>query len=378
MTFSDRLLRLFAFAPADEPAGPTQEDIDKSGEPTPDELGLRETAIDLTPEDLEKAGVEPEAPKPEDINRDPTTGEKRKNRRPATQRIGELTGKVRERDEALAAANSELARVNAEKADLARQKEEAEKTGFIFYEQSARANADKAKRAYKEAVDSGDSDAMANAQELIAKHQAEIAQIEAYKARQPAEPDQRQQRQQPQQRQPTQRQQPTQVAPEVVSWVSQNPWFEPPTADRPNPDFDEEMHDDVSAFANRIERRYKREGKENLIGSKAYFDELDAYARHEFPDAFEDAPAPRTPANSKLPAMNAGRQNVAAPSRTSGSMPGNQPGSPTRVTLSAEERALARKLGMKHPNGKPYSDAEHERAFALSKVKLIAQDATAE
>lgn len=151
------------------------------------------------------------------------------------------------------------------------------------------------------------------------------------------------------------------LEPRTRDWISKNTWFQPQS-----PDFDAEMHEEATIYARRIERRYKAEGRADEIGSAAYFKEIDRHVRTEFPDAFDDKPAPK----KATPKMK--RDTTVAPVARSGG--GDAPVKRTaKVTLSPAERQFARNMAAsgayRKPNGQRMTDAEAEKYHAAFMLK---------
>lgn len=246
----------------------------------------------------------------------------------------------------------------------------ADRAALANYERAVNAEEKLAAQELRDAIASGDPDKQAEAQTRVAKVAAERTNLDAWKAQQPkpktkpaAATDQRRERQPDQRREP-------EVHPQVKAWVADNPWFEQGSAD-----FDPEMHEFAVTAARQVELRYARAGKADKIGSSPeYFADVDKLVRSEFPDYFAD----ETPPTRDVPPMTrSGVSNVAPVSRSGGAIsPGGAP-SPTRVTLSADERRMAHSLAdsgaITHPDGKRMTHAEAEKHYAVQKYKTQTQ-----
>ncbi len=127
-----------------------------------------------------------------------------------------------------------------------------------------------AKRAYKEAYESGDSERMFEAQQQISQMEVERQKYTAAKAR--AE-QQKVQVQQPEA--PAQTQQPAaqRVDPRAQSWAEKNEWF------------GEDMVMTAASFA--IDKQLREEGFDP--SSDEYYSEVDGRMRKEFPHKFQTA-----------------------------------------------------------------------------------------
>lgn len=198
----------------------------------------------------------------------------------------------------------------------------------VFIEQSKSSAAmelEAAKKKLKEAFESGDSDALVDAQEQVAKAtlrmdktanlQPIVAEEDNFK---PAQP------------QPT-----TKALPQKTQrWVESNKdWF----------GVDEEM----TMAAMGIDKKLQREYGSDYIGTDDYFRKVDQTMRKRFPEYFEtqshgddDAPQNKAsePADEEEPPRRASKTSVVAPA--SRSTP------PNRVKLKTSEANIARRLGV--------------------------------
>ena len=182
-----------------------------------------------------------------------------------------------------------------------------------------------AKRKLKEAHENGDFDAVADAQAEIARATASIDRAQFMR---PHEVEERE-------FQPAQPAQPP-LSRRTQAWVDKNSdWW----------GVDEEM----TAAAMGLDKKLARQYGADYIGSKDYFEAIDATMRKRFPEYFEDAqsdeddePPPRKraePVDEEKPQRRASKPaTVVAPA--SRSTP------PNRVKLKASEAAIARRLGI--------------------------------
>jgi hypothetical protein len=215
----------------------------------------------------------------------------------------------RERQEALNAANHLLAE-NRKFKELVNKNQQARHTAVTeFTELKLSA----AKKAYKEAYDAGDSDALADAQQAIT--QATLG-MENAKNFAPAplqeenfEVQTNQQYQQP----------PTDV--KLNNWQRQNSWFGQ----------DEEM----TAAALGLHEKLKRQGA--AIGSDEYYATLDRTMRKRFPENFEDL-EPEVEVEHKEDTPRAKPSTVVAPATRSTA--------PKKIRLKSSQVAIAKKLGL--------------------------------
>lgn len=145
-----------------------------------------------------------------------------------------------------------------------------EKELISTYQNSAEMEVEKAKRNYKEAYDSGDSDRMLEAQEeMIA------ARIKLDKAKN-FQPITLQESENDVKIQVKQNQQPAQMDPKVAAWVSKNQWFVSP-AKKAMRKYAEGVHEE-------LEETYGR----GYVGTDEYFNKIDTEVKRRFPEEFAD------------------------------------------------------------------------------------------
>lgn len=163
-----------------------------------------------------------------------------------------------------------------------------------------------AKRSYKEAFESGDSDRVVETQQAL--QQANIKSMQAQNFRMPAlQEDENSVK--PEQRQV----QPPAADGKAISWQKQNSWF---GQDR-----------SMTAFALGLHEDLRFNGVE--VGSEQYYGELDKTLRKRFPEKFEDQDRPSTRTKPGT---------VVAPAVRSTA--------PVKVRLKQSQVNLARKLGL--------------------------------
>ena len=213
-------------------------------------------------------------------------------------RINRLTQKMREAErreqEAIAFAQG----VKTENDSLKTRVKDLDTHYSSEYEGRVTSQLEAAKRAFKEAYDSGDVDKMAEAQQLMSKITIDQERLRVYRQQQernvevPNEPQQAQQVQQPQQPAPD---------PKAQSWAEKNEWF----------GTDERMT--TSAF---ITHRELVEDEGFDPTSDEYYDELDKRMRRDFPHKFaakDSKPAAQpaqTVAGASRKPKNSGRRSV--------------------------------------------------------------------
>ena len=171
------------------------------------------------------------------------------------------------------------------------------------------AELDKAKAAYKAAYETGDPDALIEAQEKLTMLQNEKMRYENYKP-QPRQ----QQAPQPQYQQPTP--QPNRPSDRALQWAQRNDWFEK----------DSEM----TGYAYGLHEKLVKSGV--APDTEEYYNQIDNAVRRVFPDRFDDVSFEET-----APQRQTG--NVVAPAARSGKKP-------RKVQLTSTQVSLAKRLGL--------------------------------
>ena len=191
---------------------------------------------------------------------------------------------------------------------------------------SAEMEFENAKKRYKEAYESGDSDAVVDAQAEVARATLNLDKVQNMR---PLQVDEKEvQIQQRSTSQPN-------VTPKDQSWMQKNTWF----------GTDSEM----TASALGLHQKLAKEHGAGYVGSDEYYKRVDATMRRRFPEYFDedaqsyedDAPSKKAsePAYEDEPPRRATKPaTVVAPA--SRSTP------PNRIRLKASEAAIARRLGV--------------------------------
>ena len=172
---------------------------------------------------------------------------------------------------------------------------------------------DSAKRQYKEAYESGDADAIVEAQEAIATAKIRADKVANFK------PAPLQQDETPVQVPQTARENPKpQVDQRASTWAEDNTWFGP--------------NDEMTAFALGLHNKLVKDGVDPQ--SDTYYEHIDARMRQVFPEEFDDSEDARPEVESpKKPASNV----VAPATRSTASK---------KITLTRTQVALAKRLGL--------------------------------
>ena len=190
-----------------------------------------------------------------------------------------------------------------------------EKELISTYQNSAEMEIDKAKRNYKEAYDSGDSDRLLEAQEELMKAQLKLDKAKNFKPTvQISENDV----QIPQK----QSQQPAQLDPKVAEWVSKNQWFVDPNR-RAMRKYAEGVHEE-------LEESYGR----SFVGTDEYYKRIDTEVKRRFPEEFADTQNDE----DEKPQRTTKLSTVVAPAKRSTSS--------KKIVLTKSQVALAKKFGL--------------------------------
>ena len=307
--------------------------------------------------DEKEAKGKPEVPEDEDggfdIEIEDDTPPEDRGRKPMKTKVEDVTDdELSEYDERVQARIKKLGKgyhdERRAKEEALREREAAEKLAKQLWEQnrklqeqvslgskayieqsksSAEMEFENAKKRYKEAYESGDADAVVEAQAEVAKATLNLDKVQNMKPLQVEENDV----QIPQRstNQPA-------LTPKDQSWMQTNTWF----------GTDSEM----TASALGLHQKLAKEYGASFVGTDEYYRRVDATMRRRFPEYFsdedsqsqeDDAPSKKAsdPAYEDEPPRRATKPaTVVAPA--SRSTP------PNRVKLKASEAAIARRLGV--------------------------------
>ena len=215
----------------------------------------------------------------------------------------------REQREALKAAEKLMAENKRMKEMIAN----GEKEYVAAMKGSADMQLEMAKRSYKEAYDSGDSDRVLEAQQAITEATLRLDKVRNFKLPPLQEEKFEVQREE-------QYQSPPKPDDKVMAWQENNPWFGQ----------DEEM----TAAALGLHEKLKRQGV--VIGSDDYYAALDKTMRKRFPEEFDEPEEVAVKAKEDAP--KAKPSTVVAPATRSTAS--------KKVKLTTTQVALAKKLGL--------------------------------
>jgi hypothetical protein len=210
---------------------------------------------------------------------------------------------LREQQEAVSFAQ----RVMEENKRLKSNLNNSEKNVLATVQKAVEMEMNEAKRAYREAYDSGDTDKVMEAQERLTQATLKVEKVKNFR------PQPLQEQETPVQMQPQPVQQ-VRPDPSAQAWQSENPWFGE----------DEEM----TSLALGLHERLKREGV--AISSQEYYRRIDATIRKRFPEKFEE--------EAEQESRPVRKSSVVAPATRSTS--------PKRVRLNPSELNLAKKLNL--------------------------------
>ncbi len=189
-------------------------------------------------------------------------------------------------------------------------------SGSELYVQQAKSVAeielDSAKKKYKEAYEAGDPDLLAEAQAEISRATLKLDKAENMQPLQVPEKE-------------VQLPQSSNLTPSMSErdreWFSANPWFGP--------------NDEMTATALGVHRRLIKDNGEQYVGTRKYYEQVDAIMRRRYPEYFGSDDTPdeeEPPRRAQKPAT------VVAPATRSTP--------PDRIKLKASEVSTAKRLGV--------------------------------
>jgi len=215
---------------------------------------------------------------------------------------------VREQQEAVRVAQSVLEENKKLKGSLT----SGEKVLVGNAKQAAEQELLMAKKAYKEAYDSGDSELLVNAQEQLTDAKLKVRQIEQYKPQYDEESFKNEENAVQSQ---LQQSQPARLDSKTQAWLDKNSWYG--------------TDDDMSFLAMGIHRRLERDGVP--IGSDHYWSSIDTEMHKRFPEKF----AGESPSETKDSVRQKSSTVVAPATRST---------SPKKIRLTQTQLALAKKF----------------------------------
>jgi hypothetical protein len=177
---------------------------------------------------------------------------------------------------------------------------------------------DDAKRAYKDAYDSGDSDRMVEAQEKLTDAKIKAQEIERYR------PEFSEEALQSQENDVKIPQQPQRLDSKTQSWLDKNSWYG--------------VDEDMSFLAMGVHRRLEREGVP--IGSDHYYSMIDKEMKQRFPEKFE------TDEETKYSSEPEAKPSVKTSKPSTVVAPATRSTSPKKVRLTPTQVQLAKKFNL--------------------------------
>jgi hypothetical protein len=249
---------------------------------------------------------------------DPTDDELQQYSAGVKKRISELTHArhdERRKAEALAREREELERATrnllAENQRLKQYVQTGEQEFMKVSSSAAEMELQTAKKQYKEAYESGDSDALLAAQEALTDAKFKLQQAKNFK---PAPLQKEEEVVQTQHQVPDR----VSVSDDTLRWQQRNQWFNDPE------------HPEMTAFALGVHKKLVSNGVDPR--SKEYFDQIDGRMKKTFPEFFGEAETSSSGDGSKKPTT------VVAPSTRSTGV--------KKVKLTTTQEQLARRLGI--------------------------------
>lgn len=281
----------------------------------PAESGFEIEVIDDRPEEDQKNAT----PLPKEIVEDIEKDDLEEYSKEAKQRLLQMKKLInderrekeqalREQQEAIRVAQAIIEENKKLKGDLT----SGEKVLVDNVKTSAARDLEMAKKAYKDAYDSGDSELLVEAQEKLTEAKLKMNQYENYKYQYDEESFKNQENAVQSQ---LQQSQPARLDSKTQAWLDKNSWYG--------------TDDDMSFLAMGIHRRLERDGVQ--IGSDQYWNSIDTEMRKRFPEKFAGESTSETKDSvSKKPST------VVAPATRSTS--------PKKIRLTQTQLALAKKF----------------------------------
>ena len=223
----------------------------------------------------------------------------------------------REREEAIRFAQQ----VAQENKKLKSTLSEGEKQYVSTMQSAAETEVEMAKRAYRDAYDSGDPDRIVEAQQKLTEASLKQDKAKNFRPSLQIQEDDVQTYQQT-----TQTQESPKIDPLTSKWLERNTWYGP----------DEEM----TALALGTHAKLEKQFGKGYIGSEEYFKRIDDTMRKRFPENFSDELEVETQAGGDKPSQRTEAKSapvVAPATRSTASK---------RIVLKASQVALAKKLGL--------------------------------
>ena len=212
----------------------------------------------------------------------------------------------RENEEAVRVANTIIEENKRLKGRLS----DGEKVYVSTAKEKIASDLDQARRAYKEAYDSGDAERLVEAQERLTEIKFKAQEMDRYI---PQYDENTLQSSEVDVQIPQQQSQPTRLDSKTQAWLDKNKWYG--------------NDDDMSFLAMGIHKRLEREGVPT--GSDHYWNAIDTEMRRRFPEKFGEEAGTKSPATTR-------KSTVVAPATRSTSS--------KKITLNTRQMELAKKF----------------------------------
>jgi hypothetical protein len=212
----------------------------------------------------------------------------------------------RENEEAVRVANTIIEENKRLKGRLS----DGEKVYVSTAKEKIASDLDQARRAYKEAYDSGDAERLVEAQERLTEVKFKAQEMDRYI---PQYDENTLQSSEVDVKIPQQQSQPTRLDSKTQAWLDKNKWYG--------------TDDDMSFLAMGIHKRLEREGVPT--GSDHYWNAIDTEMKRRFPEKFGEEAGTKSPATTR-------KSTVVAPATRSTSS--------KKITLNTRQMELAKKF----------------------------------
>lgn len=261
------------------------------------------------------------------------TPKPKKNRTNAKDRIHQQTRIINETRAANQYLINEIERLKKEKDKLSYQAKQKHDIALTNHEHALKTDKEYSKKLIKEAMENGDSEGLASAQELLAQRTAELATLKIQKSMQPAEDDDYEDNTsyQPAYQQPAYEpyEEAPDVSPDIDDFLEQNPWL-----DRNSPKFKPELASEFIKIGTELEDRYVLDGRDDVTQSPEFLN----YVLTELKNK-------KMGSNKPIFSNNTSKRNLAmvAPvNRSSGEQPyRTHESTPNEIKLSKNELRMA-------------------------------------
>jgi hypothetical protein len=229
---------------------------------------------------------------------------------------------AREREEAIRFAQAQF----EENKKLKQQLQQNHQAYYNQVTYSTKQELESAKRKLKEAYESGDSEAITNAQEELTDLKLKVKEIERFK------PVPRQQQENTVQNQQQTAHRPAQPRPDpkAAAWAQKNTWFG--------------SNEEMTALALGLHEKLVRSGVDP--NSDEYYREVDQTIRKRFPEAFPDSTPRKKPEREKAASEQQSEPASSPPPNVVAPATRTNPDGTRTVTLTNSQLALAKKLGL--------------------------------